>query len=60
MGKDSFWKKTSIRYTIFIYFTVSALVALLLSGVALYVQMSRQVSTVVQEENEAVLSQVNR
>ena len=33
---------------------------MLLGGVALYVQMSRQVSTVVQEENEAVLSQVNR
>ena len=63
MGKRT-WaealKKVSIRYTIFLYFTVSALVAMLLGGVALYVQMSRQVSTVVQEENEAVLSQVNR
>ncbi len=26
------WKKVSIRYTIFIYFTISALVAMLLSG----------------------------
>ncbi len=60
MGKDSFWKKTSIRYTIFIYFTVSALVALLLSGVALYVQMSRQLTAAVQEENQAVLGQVSR
>lgn len=63
MGKRT-WaealKKVSIRYTIFLYFTISALVAMLLGGVALYVQMSRQVSTVVQEENEAVLSQVNR
>ena len=63
MGKRT-WaealKKVSIRYTIFLSFTVSALVAMLLGGVALYVQMSRQVSTVVQEENEAVLSQVNR
>lgn len=54
------WKKVSIRYTIFIYFTVSALVAMLLGGVALYVQMSRQLSAVVQEESRAVLAQVNR
>lgn len=55
-----FWKKTSIRYTIFIYFTVSALVAMLLTGVAFYVQMSRQLTAVVQEESQAVLVQVNR
>ena len=54
------WRKTSIRYTIFLYFTISALGALLLSGVALYVQMSRQLTKAVQEENEAVLGQVNR
>lgn len=55
-----FWKRTSIRYTTFIYFTVSALAAMLIGGVALYVQMSRQVTGVVQKESEAVLSQVNR
>lgn len=63
MGKRTWagvWKKVSIRYTIFIYFTISALVAMLLGGVALYVQMSRQVTTVVQEESQAVLSQVSR
>lgn len=62
MGKEAwtgFWKKTSIRYTIFIYFTVSALVAMLLSGVALYGQMSHQLMAVVQEESRAVLGQVN-
>ncbi|MCI8888396.1 MAG: sensor histidine kinase [Hungatella sp.] len=53
-------EKTSIRYTIFIYFTVSALVAMLLSGVALYVQMSRQLTAVVQEESQVVLGQVKR
>ena len=56
MGKRT-WaealKKVSIRYTIFLYFTVSALVAMLLGGVALYVQMSRQLTKAVQEENEA-------
>ena len=55
-----FWRKISIRYTIFIYFTVSALIAMLLSGEALYVQMSRQLAAVVQEESQAVLGQVNR
>ena len=54
------WRKTSIRYTIFLYFTISALGALLLSGVALYVQMSRQLTAAVQEENQAVLGQVSR
>ena len=52
--------KGSIRYTIFVYFTVSALVAMLLSGIALYAQMSHQLTAVVQEESQAVLSQVNR
>ncbi len=55
-----FLTKISIRYTIFIYFTVSALVAILLIGTALYVQMSRQLTVAVQEENEAVLGQVSR
>ena len=55
-----FWKKTGIRYTIFIYFTVSALAVLILGGVALYVQMSRQLTAAVQEENQAVLGQVSR
>jgi len=59
-NRDGFFKRASIRYTIFIYFTVSALVAMLLSGEALYVQMSRQLTAVAQEESQAVLSQVNR
>lgn len=58
--QTGFFKKVSIRYTIFIYFTVSALVAMLLGGIALYAQMSRQLSAVVQEESQAVLVQVNR
>ena len=55
-----FWHKTSIRYTIFIYFTISALVAVLLIGAAMYMQMSRQLTAAVQEENQAVLGQVSR
>lgn len=53
-------QKTSIRYTIFIYFTVSALTVILLIGVVLYMQMSHQLTMAVQEENQAVLEQINR
>lgn len=53
-------RKTSIRYIIFIYFTVSALAAVLLTGIVLYMQMSRQLTLAVQAENQAVLGQVNR
>lgn len=53
-------KKTSIRYTIFIYFTVSALTVILLIGVVLYMQMSHQLTIAVLDENQAVLEQVNR
>ena len=53
-------KKTSIRYMIFIYFTVSALAVILLTGVVLYLQMSRQLTLAVQDENQAVLGQINR
>ncbi|MCM1124646.1 MAG: histidine kinase, partial [Eubacterium sp.] len=53
-------KKTSIRYMTFIYFTASALAVILLTGVALYLQMSRQLTLAVQEENQAVLKQINR
>ena len=53
-------KKTSIRYIIFVYFTVSALAVILLTGAVLYMQMSRQLILAVQDENQAVLGQVNR
>ena len=53
-------KKNSIRYMIFIYFTVSALAVILLTGVVLYLQMSRQLTLAVQDENQAVLGQINR
>ena len=53
-------KKTSIRYMIFIYFTVSALAVIMLIGVVLYMQMSRQLTMAVQDENQAVLGQINR
>lgn len=51
---------TSIRYTIFIYFTVSALVAILLIGISLYSRLAGQLTATIQEENQAVITQVNR
>ena len=53
-------KKTSIRYTIFSYFTISALAVIVLIGVTLYAQMSQQLKAAVREENQAVLGQINR
>lgn len=58
--KTAQWKKISIRYTIFIYFTVSALVAMLLSGIALYVQLSHQFVEAMQKESQVVLGQVSQ
>lgn len=63
MGRDmstESGEKTSIRYVIFIYFTVSALAVIMLTGVILYMQMSRQLTLAVQDENQAVLGQINR
>ena len=53
-------KKNSIRYMIFIYFTISALAIIMLLGVVLYTQMSRQLALAVRDENQAVLGQINR
>lgn len=58
-GKRIF-ENTSIRYTIFIYFTVSALVAILLIGISLYSRLASQLTATIQEENQAVITQVNR
>ncbi|MDD3251019.1 MAG: sensor histidine kinase [Lachnospiraceae bacterium] len=58
--KSGFLNKASIRYTIYIYFTVSALVAILLIGISMYGRLSSQMTATIQEENQAMLSQVNR
>lgn len=57
--KPDIFQKTSIRYTIFVYFTVSALVMILLVGMSLYGRLTAQLSATVQEENQAVINQVN-
>lgn len=58
--KKEFFSRGSIRYTIFVYFTVSALVIILLTGMSLYVRLSGQLKETVRNENQVLLSQVNR
>ena len=50
----------SIRTTIFIYFTVTALAAGLLITFSLYERLSKQVTETVQEENQSLIGQVAR
>lgn len=57
--KSDFFQRVSIRNTIFIYFTVSALVMLLLVGVSIYGRLEEQLSAVIRKENQTVINQVN-
>ena len=43
-NEGSFFKRTSIRYMIFVYFTVTALAASIFIGLSLYSRMSKQMS----------------
>lgn len=58
--KKSLFFRFSIRSTIFIYFTVSALVAILLVGISMYGRMSNQFQREIRQENEAMIRQINR
>ena len=57
--KPDFFQKTSIRYTVFVYFTVSALVMILLIGASLYGRLAGQLTDAIREENQTVINQVN-
>lgn len=50
----------SIRHTIFICFTVSAVVASILVGVSLYERLTDQLSRTIQEENQVLMGQVSQ
>ena len=54
------FQNTSIRYTIFIYFTVSALAASIFIGLSMYSRMSGQMSAAIQEENQILINQLSR
>lgn len=59
-SRNQYFSNTSIRYTIFIYFTVTALIASLLITFSLYQRLSTQVYVMVQEENQSLINQVAR
>lgn len=50
----------SIRYMIFVYFTVSALVIVSLVGFSLFQRLHSQYTAAIQEENQAMINQVNQ
>ncbi len=52
--------RMGIRYSIFIYFTVTALIAIVLIGLSLYDRFSSQLTEAIQEENQILMTQVNR
>ena len=54
------FSRGSIRYVMFASFTISALVAVLLTGMTLYARFSRQMDAAIQEENQILVSQVNQ
>lgn len=53
-------KEGSIRYSVFIYFTITALVAILLIGLSLYSRFSDQLTEEVQKENQILMNQVGQ
>ena len=58
--KNGWLNRFSIRTTIYVYFTVSALLAVMLIGVSLYGRLNSQMTATIQKENQALLTQVNR
>ena len=59
-NEGGFFNRTSIRYMIFVYFTVTALAASIFIGLSLYSRMSKQMTDTMQEENQIVIDQLNR
>ncbi len=55
-----FLGRVSIRSTIYLYFTVSALTALILMGISFYGRLVGQMTAAIQEENQTMLAQVDR
>lgn len=53
------FENLSIRRSTFIYFTVTAIVATLIIGIALYIRLSDLLTQTIKEENIGLVSQVN-
>lgn len=65
LGKTIAWfnrrfSRGSIRSTMFASFTISAIVAILLTGATLYVRFSVQLDATISEENEMLVDQLNQ
>ncbi|MEN6471228.1 MAG: sensor histidine kinase [Clostridiaceae bacterium] len=54
------FSRGSIRYSVFISFTVSALIAIVLSGLTFYARFSSQLQSNVRSENQQLVEQVNQ
>ena len=54
-----YFSRVSIRSTIYLYFTISALTALILMGISFYGRLVGQMTAAIQEENQTMLAQVN-
>ncbi|MEG2097231.1 MAG: hypothetical protein RRY65_03610, partial [Pseudoflavonifractor sp.] len=52
--------KGSIRSTMFASFTISAILAIVLTGVTLYVRFSVQLDATIEEENQILVNQVSQ
>ena len=53
-------ERSSIRYTVFLSFTISAIAAMVLTGLLFYFNFSRQLEQTIQSENEMLVKQVNQ
>lgn len=53
-------ERSSIRYTVFLSFTISPIVAMVLTGMLFYINFSRQLEQTIQNENEMLVKQVNQ
>ena len=49
----------SIRFTVFVSFTLSALIAIIMTGVTFYLRFSSQLSNTLRYENQTLIEQVN-
>ncbi len=58
--RKNLFSRFSIRSAVFIYFTVSALFAIILVGVSMHGRLSSQFQATIQQENEAMVRQINR
>lgn len=58
-GISHIYKKRSIRFMISISFSLSAVIAMLLVGISLYLRFIGQINTIIQVDNQSIIEQVN-